>query len=151
MLLNHLSRVGGERHVGREQLRILERLLPPSMRSAARATGAGASAGAALRDDGLERVRQPREPSLSDGVPKRRLAREMSVHRAVANPERLGDVDHGGLGRPVPAQDLLRSLEIRSGVRTPSLTRWPPCRAKDDDGAEPLQTDRGRQRDFYGR
>ncbi|GAB3876551.1 hypothetical protein GCM10029964_023700 [Kibdelosporangium lantanae] len=59
---------------------------------------------------GDRRVR-PVQPPPGHGLAQRHLAREVPVDAAVADAERPGHVDHGRLGRPEPAQDVLRRFE----------------------------------------
>ena len=61
--------------------------------------------------DRLRAARRSREPALGDGVAQRRLAGEVPVDAAVADPERAGDVDDVRLRRAVAAEDLLRRLQ----------------------------------------
>ena len=64
-----------------------------------------------VRGDDLQRLRHPGEPPLRHGVAQRLLAREVPVHAAVADAEGPGDVDHGGLGRSIAAEDVLRGVK----------------------------------------
>ena len=108
---DHLPRLGGELDVGREQLRVVARpaalggdqQVEPAPQPLRRGPSSAADRGQRLGDAG--------QPALGDRVAQRRLAREVPVDAAVADAERAGDVDHGRLGGPVAAQDVLGRLQ----------------------------------------
>ena len=91
----------------------LRRLASNSAASQSRSRASGARAASAAIAARISR--RPVQPPLRDRLPQRRLRTEVPVDAAVADAERAGHVDHGGLGRAVAAQHLLGRLEDALG------------------------------------
>src|ERR1700688_2439121 len=109
--LHHLARLLRQRQIGCEHLGVVRDLLvldlehgaQPAFEPGRRRTGGFRNL--------LEWRIGPVEPALCNGLAQRRVARKMPVDAAVADIERAGDVDHGGLGEAKAAQHILGGLE----------------------------------------
>ena len=111
MSVNHLARFGGDRVIGGEKFRLGSRLLPLDGDQAVEPSTQPLRRRRILANDFRERIGHPRQPALDDRVAERRLAGKMAVDAAVADAERAGDIDDGGLGRPEAGQHLFRRVE----------------------------------------
>ncbi len=110
-----IARFGEDDEVGGEQLRLHLRLLPLDRDQPVEPAPQALRSRPVLGDDLGERYSDALEPAFGHRVAQCRLAGEVPVDRAVADAERPGDVDHGGLRRPEAGQRLFGGIEDAVG------------------------------------
>ncbi len=132
---HHIARFGEDDEVGGEQLRLHLRLLPLDGDQPVEPAPQALRSRPVLGDDLGERYSDALQPAFGHCIAQCHLAGEVPVDRAVADAERPGDVDHGGLRRPEAGQRLFGGIEDAVGRqaagvghgavwRPRSLSRW---------------------------
>jgi len=110
-----LARLRRQRAVGGEQLGVAQHVVALGLAQRGEPLAQACRRWRAAVGDRLQRRHRPCQPALQDRLAQRRLAGEMPVHAAMADPERLRHVDHGRLAGAIASQHVFGSGEDAFG------------------------------------